>query len=239
MQTSFREIKKQIKSSEKIILNDSSILSYGSNRVCYLDESNPSKIIKVARHPESWKKDHRQSFSEWYVSKSIASTNSDCLISQCQSWVRTNKGPGLVVERIVDDHGQSITLRKLLFRRELNVERALLLVEKIIYNFSVNGVPASDFNIDNFVIEGEHANNKLVMIDGFSPKKINLKTWLLLHSKILSNRYTKRKWRQTKTRFTYCAQKVYAGDYNFAAAMPLSGASKGSPSIKPSCSNIN
>jgi len=156
-------------------LNDSSILSYGSNRVCYLDETNPSKIIKVARHPESWKKDHRQSFSEWYVSKSIASANSDCFISQCQSWVRTNKGPGLVVDRIVDDHGQSITLRKLLFRRELNVEHALLLIEKIIYNFSVNGVPASDFNIDNFVIEGEHANNKLVMIDGFSPKKINLK----------------------------------------------------------------
>ncbi|EHA14528.1 hypothetical protein HAL1_16231 [Halomonas sp. HAL1] len=112
-------------------------------------------------------------------------------------------------------------MRKLLFRKELTVECALLLVEKIVHKFSTTGIPASDFNIDNFVIEGEHANNKLVMIDGFSPKKINLKARLLLHSKVLSNCYTKRKWRQTKTRFTDCAQKVYAGDYNFAAAMPL------------------
>ena len=231
MYISFSEIRRKIKNSEKIILTDDNILSYGSNRICYLDASNPAKLIKIARHPERWKKDHRQSFSEWYVSKAVVSANTDCGISLCQSWVRTNKGPGLVVERIVDDHGQSITLRKLLFRREFTVEHALLLVEKIIYNFSITGVPASDFNIDNFVIEGEHANNKLVMIDGFSPKKINLKTHLLLHSKVLSSFYTQRKWRQAKSRFTYCAQKVYAGDYHFAAAIPLSDASNGTSGI--------
>lgn len=222
MYISFREIRKQIKNSKKVMLRDDNILSYGSNRICYLDESNSSKLIKIARHSESWKKDHRQSFLEWFVSKIVASKNTDCRISLCQSWVRTNKGPGLVVERIVDDLGQSITLRKLLFRRELTVESALLIVEEIIYKFSITGIPASDFNIDNFVIEGDHANNKLVMIDGFSPKKINLKTRLLFQSKVLSNYYTKQKWRRTKSRFTYCAQKVYAGDYDFAAATPLS-----------------
>ena len=225
MFVSFREIKKQIKNSNEIILSDNNILSYGSNRICYLDESNPSTLIKIARHPESWKKDHRQSFSEWYVSKTVEPKNTECCISLCQSWVRTNKGPGLVVERIVDDQGQSTTLRKLLFRKELTVEYALLLVEKIVYKFSTTGIPASDFNIDNFVIEGNHTNNKLIMIDGFSPKKLNLKTRLLLQSKVLSNYYTKRKWRKTKSRFTDCAQKVYAGDYNFAAAMPLSDTS--------------
>lgn len=232
MYISFREISKQISNSKEVILRDANILSYGSNRICYLDETNPSKLIKIARHPENWKKDHRQSFSEWYVSKSIAPVNTDCRISLCQSWVRTNKGPGLVVDRIVDDHGQSITLRKLLFKRELTVKRALFLIENIIYNFSIAGIPASDFNIDNFVIEGEHANNKLVMIDGFSPKKINLKSNIILQSKVLSSCYTKRKWRQTKPRFTYCAQKVYAGDYCFAAAVPLSDASSGTSGIK-------
>lgn len=222
MHISFREINKQIKNSEKIVLRDSNILSYGSNRVCYLDESNPAQLIKIARHPERWKIDHRQSFSEWYVSRAVASANIDCHISLCQNWVRTNKGPGLVVDRVVDDYGQSITLRKLLFRRELTVECALLLIEKIIHDFSISGIPASDFNIDNFVIEGAHASNKLIMIDGFSPKKINIKTRLLLHSKVLSNCYAKRKWHKTKSRFTYCAEKVYAGDYCFSTATPLS-----------------
>jgi hypothetical protein len=69
------------------------------------------------------------------------------------------------------------------------------------------------------------------MIDGFSPKKINLKTQLLLKSKTLSNCYTNRKWRRTKSRFTYCAQKVYAGDYRFAAATPLSDISNRSSGI--------
>lgn len=222
MYISLRKIKKQINNSKEITLNDDNILSYGSNRICYIDESNPLKLIKIARHPERWTEEHRQSFSEWYVSKSIASRYSECCISLCQHWVRTNKGPGLVVDRVVDENGQSCTLRELLFSRELTVERALHLVEKIVYNFITTGIPASDFNIDNFVVEGQHNNNKLIMIDGFSPKKINLKTQLLLHSKTLSNYYTKRKWRKTKSRFTYCAQKVYAGDYFFAAAMPLS-----------------
>jgi hypothetical protein len=232
MYNAIKEIKRQIKNGEKIILNDDNILSYGSNRVCYFDEANPSKLIKIARHPENWIKDHRQSFSEWYISTSLVTRESDCRISRCQGWVRTNKGPGLVVDRIIDDHGQSVTLRKLLFRRELTVEQAVCLVEKIIYNFSTSGIPASDFNIDNFVIEGEHTNNKLIMIDGFSPKKVNLKTHLLLMSKKLSGYYTKRKWHQTKSRFTYCAQKVYAGDYRFAAAMPLSNISNGSSGIQ-------
>ena len=231
MYNSIKEIKRQIKDSEKIILNDDNILSYGSNRICYFDEANPSQLIKIARHPESWVKDHRQSFSEWYISTSLVSREKDCRISHCQGWVRTNKGPGLVVDRIVDDHGQSVTLRKLLFRRELTVEQAVCLVENIVGNFSTNGIPASDFNIDNFVIEGEHINKKLIMIDGFSPKKINLKTQLLLKSKTLSNCYTNRKWRRTKSRFTYCAQKVYAGDYRFAAATPLSDISNRSSGI--------
>ena len=205
MYISFREISKQINNSKEVILRDANILSYGSNRICYLDETNPSKLIKIARHPENWKKDHRQSFSEWYVTKSIAPVNTDCRISLCQSWVRTNKGPGLVVDRIVDDHGQSITLRKLLFKRELTVNRALFLIENIIYNFSIAGIPASDFN---------------------------LKSNIILQSKVLSSCYTKRKWRQTKPRFTYCAQKVYAGDYCFAAAVPLSDASSGTSGIK-------
>lgn len=232
MYNSLKEIKRQIKNSEKIILNDDNILSYGSNRICYLDASNPSKLIKIARHPESWIKDHRQSFSEWYISTYLITREIDCRISHCQGWVRTNKGPGLVVDRIVDDHGQSVTLRKLLFSRELNVEQALCLVENIICDFSISGIPASDFNIDNFVIEGEHINKKLFMIDGFSPKNLNLKTHLLLKSKVLSNYYTKRKWHRIKSRFTYCAQKVYAGDYLFAAATPLNDISNGSSGIQ-------
>lgn len=216
-----REIKKEIEHGEKVILNDDDILFYGSNRICYFYKTNPSKLIKTARHLEVWEKDHKQSFSEWYVSKNIASKNTDCQISLCQRWVNTNKGPGLVVDRVVNDKGQSLTLRNLLFKREITVEEALNLVEEIVAKLSFIGIPASDFNIDNFVLEGGNLNNKLIMVDGFSPKKINLKTSLILSSKNLSNYYTKRKWRQVKSRFTCCAQEVYAGNYSYAAAVPL------------------
>ena len=84
MYNSIKEIKRQIKDSEKIILNDDNILSYGSNRICYFDEANPSQLIKIARHPENWVKDHRQSFSEWYISTSLVTREKDCRISHCQ-----------------------------------------------------------------------------------------------------------------------------------------------------------
>lgn len=221
MYYSFKKIIAEIENGDKITICDNDILSYGSNRVCYLHKTNPSKLIKIARHLENWESDHRQSFSEWYVSKKVASHSMECRLSLCQQWVQTNKGPGLVVDRVVDDKGQSVTLRKLLFRKEVSVESALKLVERIISNFSLIGVPASDFNIDNFILEGNHHNNRLIMVDGFSPKKLNLKTRILLSNKRLANLYTKRKWNQAKARFSHCAQKVYAGDYSYAAAVPL------------------
>lgn len=214
-------VAKEIEHSEKIILSENDIVSYGSNRICYLYKKNPRKLIKTARHPDNWKNDHKQSFSECCVSEKVASKTTSVQITLCQEWVNTNKGPGLLVDRIVDDKGQSLTLRKLLSNKEVTVQSSLELVEDVIKNLSFFGIPASDFNIDNFILEGDIRNKKLVMIDGFSPKRINLKFFLLLHSKLLANYYTRRKWQKAKSRFTLCAEKVYAGHHCFAAAAPL------------------
>ena len=215
-----KAIKKEIKNADNVTLNNHDILFYGSNRVCYLYPSNPSKLIKIARHPQNWSKDHSQSFLEWYVCKRIIAGAIDCQIALCRSWVNTNKGPGLVVDRVVNNQGRSFTLRNLLFNKEITVEHALALVEEIVLNFYTIGIPASDFNIDNFVFKEDSAN-KIIMVDGFSPKKPTFKTCFIISSKKLSNHYTKRKWKQAKSRFIYCAQKVYAGEYSFAAATPL------------------
>lgn len=215
-----KTIKKEIKHTGKVTLNDHEILFYGSNRVCYLHPSYPSKLIKTARHPQNWSKDHSQSFLEWYISKRIIASAIDCQIALCRTWVNTNKGPGLVVDRIANSKGHSFTLRDFLFNKKITVEQALKLVEEIIINLSYIGIPASDFNIDNFVFK-EDGSHKIIMVDGFAPKKPSFKTYLIISSKKLSNHYTKRKWKQAKSRFIFCAQKVYSGEYGFAAATPL------------------
>lgn len=225
---SYQKIAKEIKNSDKIILHDDEILSYGSNRICYLYKEHPSKIIKISRDSTHWKRGHRQSLSEWYVSKKIKKTGKDSHISLCHTWVTTNRGPGLVVDKIFDDNGKSLTLRKLLFKKELTVGSALILIEDVIKSFSPLGIPASDFNIDNFILDGNHHDYKLIMVDGFSPKKLDFKTYLLLKSRRLSGFYTHRKWQQAKSQFTKCAQEVYAGNYCYAAAPPLHATSKAS-----------
>lgn len=228
MYFSYKMIFKNINYNEKIILHDDEILSYGSNRVCYLYKAHPSKIIKVSRDPVHWKKGHRQSLSEWYVSQKLRKVCKGNHISFCHSWVTTNRGPGLVVDKISDDKGESLTLRKLLFDKELTVDKALILVDDIVRNFFDLGIPASDFNVDNFILNGHHNEYKLIMVDGFSPKKLNLKTYLLLKSKRLSGFYTHRRWQLTKSQFTKCAQEVYAGNYHYAEAPPLHTTSKAS-----------
>ncbi|WP_083000171.1 YrbL family protein [Halomonas sp. GT] len=228
MYFSYKKIAKEINNSEQIILHDDDILSYGSNRICYLYKEHPSKLIKISRDSNHWKKGHRQSLSEWYVSQKIKKMCKSSHISFCHTWVTTNRGPGLVVDKIFDDKGKSLTLRKLLFRKELTVDKALILVEDIIRSFFNSGIPASDFNIDNFILNGNHNEYKLIMVDGFSPKKLNFKTYLLLKSKRLSGFYTHRKWQQAKSQFTKCAQEVYAGNYRYAAAPPLHATSKAS-----------
>lgn len=59
----------------------------------------------------------------------------------------------------------------MVYQKEVAVERALHLVESIILKFSLLGIPAPDLNMDNFSIEGDHFNNNLIMVDGYSPKK--------------------------------------------------------------------
>jgi len=225
MYFSYKSIVKKIECSEKLILNDADILSYGNKRICYYHAKKPSKLIKISRDPKHWKEGHKQSLTEWYVSEKVKSAEEECPISLCHHWINTDKGPGLLVDRISDVKGESRTLRSLLFKRELTVKKAIDLVEETIQIFSAFGIPASDFNIDNFILDGAHDEYKIVMVDGFSPKKTNFKTYLLLNSSVLANLYAKRKWRLIKDKFIYCAQKVYAGDYNFAAAMPLSDTS--------------
>ena len=152
MYFSYKRIVNKIECSEKLILNDADILSYGNKRICYYHAKNSSKIIKISRDPIHWEEGHRQSLTEWHVSKKVKSADGACQISLCHHWIKTNKGPGLVVDRISDDKGESRTLRNLLFKRELTVKKAIDLVEETIQNFSAFGVPASDFNIDNFIL---------------------------------------------------------------------------------------
>lgn len=226
----YKMIIAEIQTGDKIILTDDDILFYGSNRVCYRYMDNPLKLIKIARNPAQWEKDHRQSFAEWYVYQHTNKAKKDCPISHCYRWIMTNLGPGLVVDKIIDNSGKSVTLRKLLYKKELTVNDAIRLVEEVIKKFSYCGIPASDFNIDNFILDGDHHHHKMVMVDGFSPKTLNLKTFFLLKSKWLASFYTRRKWQKAKSRFAYCAQKVYAGDYRYAAALPLYDTSRMQPS---------
>lgn len=221
MYFSYKNIVKEVEFRKEIILNDAEILSYGNKRICYCYNNNSSKLIKISRDPKHWQEGHKQSLTEWYVSEKVNSTDETCQISACHHWVRTNKGLGLVVDRISDEKGESLTLRSLLFKREITVNKAIELVEDTIQNFSDFGIPASDFNIDNFILDGPHDEYRIVMVDGFSPKKTNLKSYLIIKSKFLANLYAKRKWRLIKTKFTCCAQEVYAGNYHFSAAAPL------------------
>lgn len=222
----YKTIAAEMSPCETITLHDSDILFYGSNRVCYRYSGHPSKLIKTARNPAQWRRDHRQSLSEWYISKHLNHTSVHCPISYCRRWVMTNLGPGLVVDKIIDNSGHSITLRALLYTKELTVDDATRLVENVIKKFSQCGIPASDFNIDNFILEGNHHDHKLIMVDGFSPKKLNIKAFLLLKSRWLANAYTQRKWQKTKHKFIQCAQQVYEGDYRYAAARPLDNTPK-------------
>lgn len=90
-----------------------------------------------------------------------------------------------MVEKISNDKGESFKLRKLLFKRKVTVTGAIALVEETIQNLLSIGIPASDFNIDNFILDGKLKDHKIFMVDGFSPKKPNFKIYLLLKSKIL------------------------------------------------------
>ena len=205
-----------------ISLDENLIIGYGTKRICYLHPADESKVIKVAKFQDKWILCHQQSLAEWKVFSHLSKKGKHFkFISYCTDWVATNKGPGIIFERPITSNGTSTTLRSYIFQKKTSPAEA----KQKIVNFTVHaanlGIPISDFNIDNFVIENSDTSYSLTMVDGVGARKPGLKLSTMLLFPCYARYRTKKQFLKQKKHIFQCVNEVYAGDINFKSAQPI------------------
>lgn len=165
-----------------IELDDSHYIGEGNYRICFAHPTDKNKVIKVPKHAKARYKDqnsrerHRdQNRIEYSFMKHFHGDASQ--LARCYGWVRTNKGKGLVFDRIKNYDGTpSETLESAVKNNRLPLKTQQALFRELQqYDFN-NRVLLSDAGMSNLMVQYTAPNQpQLVFIDGIGSKKYGLR----------------------------------------------------------------
>lgn len=169
-------------------------LGRGNKRVCFEFPGNRDLCIKIAHRQDGWK----ESVIEWaYVNhlKNRGVRLDHCF--DCFGWVKTNFGPGLIVERILNDDGSpSSTLSEEIRDKIIEREQVMFMFEDLRVWAVDNCVAVIEPNGSNLAVKKIGRDKKIVMIDGVGGReRLTLKNYLYLKSRIFSRFKARRKFK--------------------------------------------
>lgn len=192
------------KKKELVILNLTKelILAEGGERICYLDPSDGSKIIKIEKVSET---SNQQNELEYKYYKHLEKKGIDFThIAKCYGWIETNQGKGLSFERIVDyNGGNSKHFREYLRNNLLTQETEEKLLFELENYLITNEVVFIDVSTVNLFCQQTTPNSyRLVIFDGLGGRRYGFKFLLYMFSKKFTRYKVKKQW------------KIFCNNYN-------------------------
>ena len=192
-----------------IELNDSLFLGKGGERSSYLHPDDNTKIIKVLFREERHNHQNELDFaySNYLVNENV---NFDH-ITKCFGWVDTNKGKGLVFERI-ENYDKS-TIRTFSYYSKYNIfdkETDSLLINELKEYLFKNNILFVDASLSNIFCQKISENKyKLIIFDGLGARRMGIKFWFYLHSTLFTRYKMNKQW------------KVFLNNYNYERSLKL------------------
>jgi len=184
-------------------LKDNLFLGKGGERSSYIHPEDDTKIIKVLFS----QKDHNyQNELDYYYYSYLNKKNIQfSQITQCFGWINTNKGKGLVFER-VENYDKS-PIRTLSYYSKYNLidEKVdSLLVEELKDFLFKNDILFVDASLSNiFCKKIEKDKYKLIIFDGLGGRRPGIKLWLYTHSLLFTRYKMKKQWNLFLQNFKY------------------------------------
>jgi hypothetical protein len=179
---------------EYITLNQNLFLANGGERSVYIHPRDSSKVVKVIFTQE---KHNNQNKLDYVYAKYLTKKQVDFShISKCYGWIKTNKGKGLVFERIENfDKTPIKTFAYYCKYKLLKKEQRLELIHDLkeyLFNNNILFVDASLSNV--FCQKISLDKYKLVIFDGLGARRTGLKFWLYLHSTLFTKYKIQKQW---------------------------------------------
>lgn len=179
---------------QHIILEKSGFLGKGGERECYLHPNDDDKVIKVLHLKE---KHNRQNELEFEYYKYLKNNINDfSQITKCFGWIETNKGRGLVFQRIKNyDNSKIRTLSYYSKYNLLDEKVGIQLINDLKDYLSTNSILFVDASLSNIFCQKISKNIfKLVIFDGLGARRYGIKFWLYLRFKQFTKYKIKKQW---------------------------------------------
>ena len=175
-------------------LTDELFLGKGGERSAYIHPKDNNKIIKIlskeGKHNNQNELDYR--YSKYLTQQNIPFTH----ITKCFGWVDTNKGVGLVFERIKNfDNSDIKTLSYYTKYTILDENDGIQLLKELKQYLFENNILFIDASLSNvFCQKVEKDKFKFIIFDGLGGRRMGFKFWLYLHSKLFTQYKIKKQW---------------------------------------------
>lgn len=179
----------------KLQLSHKEYLAKGGEREIYIHPFDTTKVIKIifskGKHNNQNKLDYE--YFQYLKTKTIDYSH----IAKCYDFVETNKGIGLICERIVNFDNSEIRTLSHCAKYRLLDEKILLNLISELKNYLVdNNILFVDASLANvFCQKVKHNTYKLIIFDGLGARRPGIKFWLYLHSSMMTKYKIKKQWK--------------------------------------------
>lgn len=181
--------------SEKLNLTQELFVVSGGERDVYQHPMDSTKIIKVLSKDLAGNRNQNDldyKYFKFLEKKEIQFTH----LPKCYDYVDTNLGKGLVVDKICDYNGNiSISFLDVVMKELFFIDIQNKLVEDLRNYLFKNNILFIDIGLYNVLCcEYEEGKYRLVIIDGLGGRRLGIKFWLYLNSKIYTKYKIKKSW---------------------------------------------
>lgn len=172
-----------------MVLKLTRLLGKGSKRKCWAHPDDFNLCVKTTYGDTDGRCQNEQEYSYYKTLDRKGILNKS--IPKIFGWVHTDKGLGLLVERVVNkDLSVSLDLIQSIEKGLVSAIEAEKLVEVFFAPFLENGIVVHDECPSNFLVKFEEEGPALCVIDGFGHRRVGLKSRLRDKSKFFANRKT-------------------------------------------------
>ncbi|RXI28674.1 YrbL family protein [Aliarcobacter trophiarum] len=183
--------------NEKIVLTEEFLVARGGERDCYIHPLDSTKVIKVLYINN--KINRNQNTLEYKYFKFLEKQNVPLShITKCYGYIDTDLGEGLIFDRVYDYDGKtSMTFLDIIIKNRLTKDVRDKMVEELkeyLFKYNILFVDIALYNV--LCCEYEKDRYKLVIIDGLGGRRVGIKFFLYLNSKIFTKYKIRKSWKR-------------------------------------------
>lgn len=198
-----------------LALKEKDLLAKGGERLCFVHPHDVTKVIKIVYTHGVHNNQNELEFNYYSLLKKRKVDFSHLV--QCYDYIETNKGKGLVFDRVLDYDGQaSKSFRYYLANKLIPIDEQKKLLEEFRIYLEKNLILFVDTSLTNIFAQ-KISNNKfkIVIVDGLGAKRTGIKFLMYKYSKIYTQYKIKKQWKKFMTMYNKDIKRSILGQRPF------------------------